>query len=263
MIVLWFILGALFANIIGAIIMMAAPEFFSVYGNIIVYPLMFLPAMGYNYKVSRSGKFFGEGMDLDNSNFAPLNLATCAVLVAVATLACAFAAEPIPGLLPDMPAWLEEALSSLTEGPLLVSILCACIFAPLFEEWLCRGTILRGLLCKMKPVYAITLSALFFAAIHLNPWQGIPAFMLGCLFGWVYYKTGSLKLTMLMHCVNNTVSVILSRIPSLENADSFRDVINNDILYAVIIVVCLAVLALCIKELSKIDEKVLSHSESI
>ncbi len=52
----------------------------------------------------------------------------------------------------------------------------------------------------MNPALAIAISAIFFATIHGNLWQGISAFILGSFFGYVYYKTGSLKLTMLMHC---------------------------------------------------------------
>ena len=85
---------------------------------------------------------------------------------------------------------------------------------------------MRGLLNRMSPFAAITMSAAFFAVIHMNPWQAIPAFILGLLFGFVYYKTGSLKLTMLMHCVNNTMAVILGRIPALKDADTFLDMMS-------------------------------------
>ena len=78
----------------------------------------------------------------------------------------------------------------------------------------------------MKPATAIVISAAFFAILHMNPWQAIPAFCLGLLFGFVYYKTGSLKLTMLMHCVNNTMAVVLSKIPVLKEAETFMDVMN-------------------------------------
>ena len=60
----------------------------------------------------------------------------------------------------------------------------------------------------------------------MNPWQALAAFLLGILFGFVYYKTGSLKLTMLMHCVNNTMAVVFSKIPSIEEAESFADILS-------------------------------------
>ena len=49
--------------------------------------------------------------------------------------------------------------------------------------------------------------------------------LLGCLFGYVYYKTGSLWLTMIMHCANNTLAVIISNIDSFKNVDYWYEVI--------------------------------------
>jgi hypothetical protein len=60
----------------------------------------------------------------------------------------------------------------------------------------------------------------------MNPWQAIPAFCMGMLFGYAYYKTGSLKLTMLMHCTNNTLAVILSKIPQFKDAKTFMDILS-------------------------------------
>ena len=148
-----------------------------------------------------------------------------AVIVSIATLATAFAAEPLSAWLPPMPEALEQAMSALMDGPVWVSFLLVSVFAPFFEEWLCRGIVLRGLLQKTRPAVAIAVSAAFFAILHMNPWQAIPAFLLGLLFGYVYYKTGSLKLTMLMHFVNNTFALMISKVPSLADAENFMEVL--------------------------------------
>ena len=149
-----------------------------------------------------------------------------AFIVSGMTIATAFAAEPISSLLPEMPEWFEQIMSGLTGGNFILSFICVSIFAPLFEEWLCRGVVLRGLLTTMRPASAIAVSAAFFAVLHMNPWQALPAFLLGVVFGYVYYKTGSLKLTMLMHFVNNTMALVMSRIPSLQDAETFADVMR-------------------------------------
>ncbi len=145
------------------------------------------------------------------------------------------------------------------------------VFAPILEEWLCRGVVLRGLLNYsrkgepgedgsrrgMNPALAIAISAIFFATIHGNLWQGISAFILGSFFGYVYYKTGSLKLTMLMHCVNNTVSVLSSKLPAFKDlgADaSLMDIIPTGI-YVIMFIVSAAVLFLAVRYLSKISLK--------
>ena len=199
------------------------------YGMLVSYPVMFIPPMIYASVKSRGRGYVYSGLKLDSSHFKPLGGAVCALFVIIATLAAAFCCDALLVLLPEMPDWIRETLEGLTSGDnLFVNFLLVSIFAPFCEEWLCRGMIMRGLLGnKVKPVWAIVISAAFFAIIHLNPWQAVPAFLLGCLFGYVYYKTGSLKLTMLMHFTNNTFSLLMSNVDSLKDVDSWLDVLPS------------------------------------
>jgi membrane protease YdiL (CAAX protease family) len=233
MLLIMFLLGSLLGNIVIAVLSLCLSSQFAMeYGTVISYPLMFVPPMLYASYQSRKAEFSAwaeEGstcIPLDSSNFGRLGGWKLAIVASIATIAAAFIAEPINTLLPEMPEFLKQALEQLTEGPLWVAFLSVSVFAPLFEEWLCRGLVLRGLLRKFNPASAIMVSAAFFAILHMNPWQAIPAFLLGLLFGYVYYKTGSLKLTMLMHCVNNTLALITSRIPSLADAETFMDIMS-------------------------------------
>lgn len=235
MLLAMFFVGALLGNVLVLLLQAGfSAEFAQEYGTVISYPMMFIPPMLYASFQSRKNEFlpWGEdgnppaGVPLDTDNFGRLGGGWLALVVSIATMAASFVAEPVNTLLPEMPELLKQALEQLTEGPVWISLLSVSIFAPFFEEWLCRGIVLRGLLQKMKPGWAIAVSALFFAVLHMNPWQASPAFILGLLFGYVYYKTGSLKLTMLMHCVNNTLAVICSHIPSLAEAETFMDVMS-------------------------------------
>ena len=221
-----FILGAILGNIIVICLQMFSPAFAEQYGTVISYPVMFIPAMLYASSKSRFDENFTEGYRMDSNNFGRFSGIQMALIVSIATLAAAFISDSVTAIMPPMPEWLEEAMAKLLDAPLWITLLSVSIFAPFFEEWLCRGVVLRGLLSKTSPMTAITVSAVFFAVIHLNPWQAIPAFLLGLLFGYVYYKTGSLKLTMLMHCVNNTLAAIFSRIPAWADADTFLDIMN-------------------------------------
>lgn len=225
MLLLLFGIGTVLGTLVLTPFTLIYPESAATYGNIISYPLMFIPPMLYASAQSRRENIFATGYALDSNNFGRRGGFWMAVIVSVATLAAAFASEPISALLPPMPEFLEQAMESMLEGPLWTGLLTVSVFAPFFEEWLCRGMILRGLLQKTSPAVAITVSAAFFALLHMNPWQAIPAFLLGLLFGYVYYKTGSLKLTMLMHCVNNTFALLISRIPALADAETFMDIL--------------------------------------
>ena len=221
-----FMLGALLGNILVLGLQFISPKFAKEYGMIISYPLMFIPAMLYASAKSRFEENFTPGFKMDSNNFGRFSGIQIAAIVTVATLATAFMTDAISSLMPPMPEWLEATMKELLHAPFWITLISVSVFAPLFEEWLCRGIVLRSLLTKYSPATAIIVSAVFFAIFHFNPWQAIRAFILGLLFGYVYYKTGSLKLTMLMHCANNTMAAVFSRIPALEEAKSFIDVMN-------------------------------------
>ena len=249
----WLLVGALIGGILTIILgAVAGKDAILDYGNLISYPIMFVPPMLFAAVKSNAASMSQSGVKLDSNHFSPLGGALCAILAAVGTLALSFWADAITSLLPPMPDALKEALESLTGGNLIVSLLCVSIMAPLCEEWLCRGMILRGLLHRgTNPVWAIIISAVFFAVIHMNPWQAVPAFLMGILFGYVYYKTGSLKLTMLMHCANNTFAVICSRIPGWENLESFRDVLPTAA-YGIVVAACVLLTALVVLAFAKV-----------
>ncbi|HAB15451.1 MAG TPA: hypothetical protein DCE44_03265 [Verrucomicrobiales bacterium] len=115
-------------------------------------------------------------------------------------------------LLIPIPEFMAQEFERLFNNPDVVSSLVLLVLVPpIVEETLCRGLILRAMLKKWRPRTAIILSALIFGAIHLNPWQFFYATWLGLVLGWVYWRTQSLGLCMLMHAGNNLLSWILLR----------------------------------------------------
>ena len=225
-----------------------AADFAAKYTTLISYPIMFIPPMLWAAGQSRRNRMQFKGLALDNANIAPLGWFVLVPMLIVATFTAGIVSDFSTSWLPAMPSWLEDMLKGLTNGNFWINFLCVSIFAPFFEEWLCRGMVERGLLGRgVKPVWAIVLSALFFALIHLNPWQAIPAFLVGCLFGYVYYKTGSLKLTMLMHFTNNTFALVIGHVDSLKDAETWMDVLGPGYWYcfaASVLLILLVVLAL-------------------
>jgi glutamate-5-semialdehyde dehydrogenase len=88
-------------------------------------------------------------------------------------------------------------------GTSWLGFVLAVVVAPLTEEVLFRGLILRGLLGRWRPSLAIVTSALLFALLHFNPAQTPVALVLGLVLGWLYYRTRSIGLCILGHAVNN------------------------------------------------------------
>jgi len=227
--------------------------------SLIAYPIMFIPAMIYAAGQSHRNELFDSAVPIDGNNFGRFHGALLSIVAAIATICLSLTSDCINHAMPPMPQWLKNALESLTDGNIFISILMASIFAPFFEEWLCRGICLRGLLYfrrkdgrrGINPALAIVISAAFFAIIHANPWQAIPAFLFGLLFGYVYYKTGALKLTMLMHCINNTMAIVLSHIDSLSEYEYFIDFMGIK-LYCIVAAASCLFLILAVKMFSRI-----------
>ena len=242
-----FLAGALLGNLVSLplIALLRSNPDGTMYATLVSYVMIFIPPMIYASIKSKENSFFGKGYKLSNNHYSPLGKVFCIVLVTVVAICNSFLAQAIISLLPPVPEWLEDMLKNLTSGNFLLNFLCISIFAPLFEEWLCRGIVLRGLLNYehknkdgetvrgMKPVWAIVISAAFFAVIHFNPWQAIAAFMMGLLMGYVYYRTGSIWPTILMHFVNNTFALILGNIDSLKDVENFKDVMPGGLFWAV------------------------------
>lgn len=266
--------GSLVGNLVILLFSMFMPKDIALtYASPVSYVIMFIPPMMVSHSISLRNMTWDKGYSLDNNNFQPLGGLKLGLLSMAGILCLAFCLDLVNKAMPPVPERLEKMMETLTESNIWINILSVSILAPIFEEWLCRGTILRGLLNYsrsglratkdgedghegekrrgMEPVWAIVISALFFAFIHLNPWQGIPAFMIGCLMGYVYYKTGSLKLTMLMHCTNNTLALILSNIDSLKDYETFVDMLGWKV-YLVVFVIAAVILWLSIRTISKV-----------
>lgn len=124
--------------------------------------------------------------------------------VTIAALGTVIPSEAFVELVP-LPDWSGDSLTGLLGSRW--GYLAICIFAPLVEELVFRGAILRALLGTMRSHWvAIAFSALIFAVVHFNPIQMPHAFFLGLLLGWMYYRTGSIIPGIMLHWVNNTVA---------------------------------------------------------
>ena len=106
-----------------------------------------------------------------------------------------------------IPNTLEETFLAMSRNPF--GVLSIALLAPVLEELLFRGAIQGQLQAAgQKPWTAIIVSSLIFGVVHMNPAQIPFAFLLGMLFGWLYYRTGSLLPGIIGHVLNNSVAAI-------------------------------------------------------
>lgn len=84
-----------------------------------------------------------------------------------------------------------------------------CLIAPVAEELIYRKFILNSLLNNGNAFKSIVLSSFLFSIYHLNLLQGINAMIIGIFLGYLYYKTCSINICILLHFVNNFINFII------------------------------------------------------
>lgn len=88
----------------------------------------------------------------------------------------------------------------------VLMITAAVILAPLTEEFICRGVLLR-VFRRYGDIFAVVASSLVWALLHGNFVQGIPVFILGLFFGMLALRSGSILPTFLIHAFNNSLAL--------------------------------------------------------
>lgn len=130
-----------------------------------------------------------------------------------------------------------EQMASTSDG--FGMFLCIAILAPITEEILCRGLILRTLMPYGKR-FAIVASAFLFGMLHGNILQIPFAFLVGLVLGYVAAEY-SIAWAMVLHMINNlVVGDMLTRLFP-------NEVFSSVILWAVILICAVAAIIVVIR----------------
>ena len=98
----------------------------------------------------------------------------------------------------------------ISQGSLFSSLLIIAALAAVSEELLFRSVIQRWLMKLFKNVHvAIIVTAIVFSDFHMDFFGFFPRLFLGVMLGYMFWMTGSIFPSMLMHFVNNATIVML------------------------------------------------------
>ena len=106
---------------------------------------------------------------------------------------------------------LNSIRTARDSGLIWLVMLGFCVGAPVAEEFIFRGFLFRGWSATfLGPLGAIALSAVLFAVIHLQyGWFYIAGIaMVGLLFGYLRYRSGSTWLTAITHGFYNLIAML-------------------------------------------------------
>lgn len=127
----------------------------------------------------------------------------------------------LPDSLAGLESWMRDKedklevqtvfMTSFTGfGQLLAAIFVMALLAALGEEVVFRGILQTKLFQQWGNIHAaIWTSAIIFSAIHFQFYGFLPRMLLGALFGYLYYWSGSLWITIFAHFVNNAFLVFM------------------------------------------------------
>lgn len=210
--------------IVGSLVLSVGAEFLSHSAGYFL--MMMLPILWCWWRGRQNYLAGGTPLKINAPHFGQLHPVVFFVLISVAMLTLSVVIEPTTDWIP-MPERIKQLFEEVfVNSPLWDMILATCILAPLMEEFICRGMMLRGMLPGKGTVKAICWSAFLFAFMHLNPWQSIPAFLMGLFLGWVYWRTHCLWATIFLHFLNNTISTVIMRIwPDLPMDAGWKDIL--------------------------------------
>lgn len=134
------------------------------------------------FSVGFTGLLLGLGLDLPREDLAVFRL--------------------LPG------GWLGTALT----------IALLVIVAPIAEEVVYRGVLLPAVVSRWGMALGLAFSSLLFSAVHLS-WVGfVPLAVAGAVFGWLYLRSGSLRVAVVAHALFNALGVIAILVSTSQGA---------------------------------------------
>lgn len=97
-------------------------------------------------------------------------------------------------------------------GSLVIAILIVGLLTGFSEELYFRGALQRLFSTSRVNIHlSIWATAFIFSAVHLQIFGFIPRMLLGALFGYMMYWSGSVWMAMIAHVTNNTLVVLVTR----------------------------------------------------
>ena len=125
-------------------------------------------------------------------------------------------AEQLPSLQKSVEA-MNAGTENIAGGNAFGTFMIAVIAAPVVEEILFRGIVLRSMR-KFAPAWAaILISSVLFGVYHLNIVQAAYATLMGIAAGILYEKKRNLLFPILVHFANNLITMLQGFAPSEVN----------------------------------------------
>ncbi len=118
----------------------------------------------------------------------------------------------IKDFLDTLDKYVEQSYTQILTGnnilEMILIVITVAITPAICEELFFRGFVQKSFEFKLKPFWAIFLTALFFGIYHFNPYGLLPLIVIGMYLGFSVYLTDSIIVSIALHFLNNFISVM-------------------------------------------------------
>jgi membrane protease YdiL (CAAX protease family) len=122
------------------------------------------------------------------------------------------------------PAAMKSLNGVFGRFPLPLTVLAVSIGPGVVEELWCRAFLGRGLSARYGLLWGVALTSAFFALMHIDPSQLLVIALMGAYLHFVYVATRSIWTPILLHALNNGVSILLVLALKPEQMDQDKNV---------------------------------------
>lgn len=184
----------------------------------------------------------------------------------------------LPDFLKSLEIWMQRSennaevitqafLAGTDINTYLFNLFLIAVIPAIGEELMFRGVFQRILNDWTKNIHiAIWISAILFSAMHMQFYGFLPRMLMGALFGYIFYWSGSLWIPILAHFINNALAVSLHYLMNKGFKIDFLEKIgtgNNALFFVACSAVIIILLLLQFYFLRKKDETVSEPEASI
>ncbi len=118
----------------------------------------------------------------------------------------------IKDFLDTLDKFVEQSYTQLLTGnnifEMILIVLTVAVTPAICEEFFFRGFVQKSFEYKFKPFWAIFITSFVFALYHFNPYGFLPLMVIGMYLGYSIYLSDSIIVSIILHFLNNFVSVI-------------------------------------------------------
>ncbi len=116
-------------------------------------------------------------------------------------------------LFPKSTEQLETNFSAVLGDSMIAALFVVALVPAVCEEMLFRGLVFHSLKAKYRTAAAVLVTAALFGLFHMSLVKFIPTGLLGLVLCFVVWRTGSIYPAMLIHFLNNAISMVITYCP--------------------------------------------------